>query len=77
MTFSKICKKNQKKYSHWDTLFRSSSTESAISYKICSWGYDSTNKDSKDLKCYDGENVAHATCNGASGWNGIVYRIWE
>jgi len=50
---------------------------STSSYSICSWGYDSSNRDTKNLYCYSGRNVAHSTCNSSTGWKGLVYSPYQ
>jgi len=48
-------------------------TGTTTAYTICSWGYGISNRDTKDLICYSGKNVATTTCNASNGWNGLVY----
>merc|ERR1712130_629184 len=51
-----------------------SSTSSSTSYSsICSWGFNSSSKETKSLMCYSGNNANLETCNGSSGWKGLVY----
>ena len=41
------------------------SSATASKYSICGWGYSSSSgRDTKELTCFEGSNVAVNTCNG-------------
>ncbi|CBY09644.1 unnamed protein product [Oikopleura dioica] len=54
-----------------------SSSSTASSFTTCAYGYDSNNRDTKELTCFTGSTKSHSTCNSSTGWNGLVYSPYQ